>query len=366
MRMLLARLALVLAGLTLVLTIAELGAWWLSSQRPVSAPRLVPPEWKELPRLKEGLVDFSRPKRRRVQDRFLDLRRPRLRGIYRGALLENNGAGFRGPDRTLEKPRGVFRVVVIGDSVTMGSGVVYEDTYAAKLEPTLAKDPRLVGQSVQVLNIGLSGINARYIVDRLEKLGLHYDPDLIVYGYTLNDIEGRSYRRSHVDNFGHSGSFRNSRSYLWRLLGPRVNALREMLGSPHGSYRHELDDNYFENDEAWGQVSRALDRLSEVARPRNLCVVMLVHTHLFSLGPLHPFRRHYAAVAEAGRDRDFLVVESWPHFRGLDPPSLWTSPVDSHPNPRGHLILHDALVEGLRDLPSRCWNPLSSQEPGRD
>jgi lysophospholipase L1-like esterase len=333
----LANVGLALATLALIGLAAEGTARWVwhrAASRP--APEL-PEEWRDLPRL-AGMRAMARPN---------------VRGIVGGVLYETNSAGFRGPERALEKTPGTFRVILIGDSIAMGTGVLYEETYAARLETELAV--RFPDRTVEVLDMGLAGLNAPWIVKRFEQRGLRYDPDLVIYGYTLNDIEGKKYRRS--ADVGFTGPLASWQSpvYVWRYLKPRLNSLRELLGSPRGSYSFELDENYFRNPEAWREVLEALGRLAELARQRELCAVMLVHTKLYSLGWLHPFRRHYDLVAEAARERGFHVIHSWPSFEGRASAELRINAIDSHPNAEGHALLFEALRDGLAALPNACW-----------
>jgi lysophospholipase L1-like esterase len=302
-------------------------------------PRPVPPEWRDLPRI-DGLWQMARPN---------------VRGLVGGALFETNSAGFRGRERRVEKPPGVFRVAVLGDSIAMGSGVTEAESYAFGLEGALAAAHP--GRRFEVLNFAVGGLNAHSAVDRLVRLGLRYDPDLLVYGYTLNDVEGPAYRRSAdfawIDPRRHAAAPLR----LWRLLGPRVDSLRELVWAPRGSYSFELDENYFRNPEAWADVLRALDRLAAVARERGVCAVVFVHTRLYWLNALHPFRRHYAAVARAAGERGLTAIESFPAHRGESAQALWVGPLDPHPNARGHAILLRALSDGLSRLPPACWAP---------
>jgi len=310
-------------------------------KEPTAQRRPPAPEWRDLPTL-EGLFEMARPG---------------VRGLVGGALYETNSAGFRGPERTLRKPHGVFRIAVIGDSFAMGSGVTQEETYADRLERGLATaHPE---RRVEVLNLGLAGLAAGAIVDRLVGLGLRYDPDLVVYGYTLNDIEGPAYRRSIESSFVDPTRFIRSPLALWRLLGPRFASARELLLAPRGSYSFEIDDNYFRNPEAWGEVLAALDRLSAISRERGTCTLLLIHTQLYWLSALHPYRRHYQRVSEAARQRGLHAIESFPAFEGEQETSLWVSALDSHPNARAHQILFEVLEEGLHALPPPCWGPRS-------
>jgi hypothetical protein len=308
---------------------------------PPQPPRARPPEpaWQGLPRL-EGVFDISVPN---------------ARGIFRGVLFENNSHGFRGPERSRPKPPGVFRIAVTGDSIAMGSGVLFEDTYAARLERLLNENGR--GRAFEVLNVALGGANTYVAASRFERLALPFEPDLLIYGYTLNDIEGRHYRKSLEYRYVDPNAFRDSPSYLLRMFGPRWYSLIELLFSVRGTYGYELDDNYFRNEAAWKDVTSGLDRLAALARREGMCVVLFVHTRLYSLNLLHPYRRHYAQVARAAEERGFRVVQSYPYFMGEEARSFWVNPLDPHPNRVGHGRLLAALVEALDALPDSCWKP---------
>jgi lysophospholipase L1-like esterase len=307
---------------------------WEDPSRPA---RPIPPEWQGLPNV-SGLWALAKPN---------------VRGLASGALFETNSAGFRGGERTLAKPPGVFRIAIVGDSIAMGMGVVEAETYAARLERALSEahpDRRF-----EVMNFGLSGLNAYAVVDRLQRLALPYDPDLVVYGYTLNDIEGPAYRRSVDFTFIDPRTWAGSPVYLVRVLGPRLASLRELLWAPRGSYSFELDDNYFHNPEAWQAVEDALDRVRDLAHERGICAVVFVHARLYWLSWLHPYHRHYEIVMQAARARGLAAIEAFPAFRGESAQSLWIGPLDPHPNARGHEILAGALFAGLEALPPGCW-----------
>jgi lysophospholipase L1-like esterase len=70
---------------------------------------------------------------------------------------------------------------------------------------------------------------------------------------------------------------------------------------------------------------------------------------------LYPFRAIHRRVERAARERGLLVIDSFGAHRGQSARSLWVRPSDSHPNPRGHRILAEALYEGLKQAPRRCW-----------
>lgn len=93
-----------------------------------------------------------------------------------------NGAGWRDRERALDKPSGLFRIVVLGDSYTWGHGVEDEEIFTRLLEG------RLPG--VEVLNLGLSASATDQQLLILRKHGLAYHPDLVLVMVSRNDFAG--------------------------------------------------------------------------------------------------------------------------------------------------------------------------------
>jgi lysophospholipase L1-like esterase len=330
----LATLALFVGSLLCVGVVAELLArsFW-TPPRP-SPPPPVREEWRDLPQIHSVLA----------------MNRPNQRFLVAGALFETNEHGFRGPSRRLEPEAGRIRSVIIGDSFAMGWGVVYEDTYGALIEA--APTETAAGPvTLEVLNFALAGVNTGGAVARLRDEALAFAPELVVYGASLNDIEGPHYRASFTVA---RGSVSVS-STLWQMLAPRVMNLAEGLWPLPGSYVYDLDENYFRNEAARAELGAGLDALAEILAARDVCGLVLLHTQLHRLKGRHPYRRHYDALAGAARERGLPVVRSFPKFAGREPSSLWAQPGDTHPGPEAHRLLAEALGEGLRALPAHCF-----------
>jgi len=94
-----------------------------------------------------------------------------------------NSQGFRGSaEYRIPKPSGVFRMIVLGDSVTLGHGVEDGETFAAVAELALSRSG-----PVEVINMGISGFGTAEELIQLQQVGARYQPDVVVLAYFPND-----------------------------------------------------------------------------------------------------------------------------------------------------------------------------------
>jgi lysophospholipase L1-like esterase len=346
-RNLVGKLALALGSLLLALVVAEGLARVLGSPaRPELGSLVLPPRDPAL----DGLP---------VLKGIFDLAKPNVRGVSSGVLHRTNSAGMRGPEVEKEAPPGTFRIGIVGDSFTMGAGVAEEDAYPARVQVLL--NERTSGARFEVLNLGLGGLNVRQAVKRLVKVGLPYGPRLVVYGFTVNDIEKRRDARREPDAderrlLAKWKRFADSRSHLLRIVWPRLVSLRENVWHLPGSYPDSLRNDY-DNPEKWARITGGLDLFAAIGERLGICVHVLIHTFVADLHLIHPFSDIYERVGEAARERGLTVSQSLPLYRWHNAADLRVSVIDSHPNPEGHRLLAETLVEGLARLPNRCGPP---------
>ncbi len=110
-----------------------------------------------------------------------------------------NSFGFRDRERTLEKPAGVFRIAVLGDSFTEARGVDMDKTFTALAENYLRSCPGFKG-GVEVLNFGVSGYGTGQELLELEKKVWQFDPDLILLQFFAGNDLFNNYRKLNVSD----------------------------------------------------------------------------------------------------------------------------------------------------------------------
>jgi lysophospholipase L1-like esterase len=286
----------------------------------------------------------------RVPDPELKYRhRPNFERTYQGVSLKFNERGLR-DDPIPPKPPGEFRVLLLGDSQTLGWGVAREDTWAVGLQRILAE-----GASVplRVINAGVASYETRQECRFLRREGFDLGPDLVLLLFLDNDLEidERPY-----DPWGESSLSgkrpgevaerlaRRTRLYqLWfyaRQMRSAFAATRyepRQVGIPqefHPSMREQA---------GWKASMEALRTMARSAEERRVPFAV-VHFDWIEF----PFSRELnRAVREAVAPHPVAYAPEW--FRGRDVRAYFNSPVDSHPNAEGHRILAEHVASFVRE-----------------
>ena len=93
-----------------------------------------------------------------------------------------NSQGFRERELELEKHDRVYRIIVLGDSVSFGGGVRIHEAWPRVAEGFIAERRR-----VQVVNLSVFSYDIEQIIATLRHRGHAWEPDLVVYGAYIND-----------------------------------------------------------------------------------------------------------------------------------------------------------------------------------
>jgi lysophospholipase L1-like esterase len=147
-----------------------------------AALHAVPARW--LPRPFGALMVAPHPTRHHANV-------PSARGLFISEFGEPsrvafNADGLRGAGITREKPTGIFRILVLGDSFTEASNVPEEATFSKQLENRLNRQ-RADGRRIQVLNAGVIGYSPVLEYLFLKDVGLAYRPDVVLVMFFMND-----------------------------------------------------------------------------------------------------------------------------------------------------------------------------------
>lgn len=97
-----------------------------------------------------------------------------------------NKQGFRNyKDFEYDKPKGIIRIISLGDSQTEGYEVRQDYTFSAIVEKYLLNQ----GYPVEVMNTGVSGFGTAEELVFLENEGIKYHPDFVILSFFANDFQ---------------------------------------------------------------------------------------------------------------------------------------------------------------------------------
>ena len=115
-----------------------------------------------------------------------------------------NNLGMRGQDATLAKPANTFRILMLGDSFTMGKGVHDDETWSVLTERALnEKAAACGGPHIQVLNGGVDSYAPILSLIELRELRAT-TPDVVVEDLDVTDlVQEQAYR--HMGSFAADG-----------------------------------------------------------------------------------------------------------------------------------------------------------------
>jgi lysophospholipase L1-like esterase len=299
-----------------------------------------------------GTVQINRATVRRSAD-------PRLRFELRpGSAVRAeveyrvNAEGLRGPETTVEKPAGVRRVAVLGDSIAFGYWVGEKDGFPRQLE-ALLNEARGAGR-VEVLNFGVPGYNLDQEIEALRAKALAFSPDVVVVAFCLNDLEGIfSYELGLVqDRAARRGSWLGrlredllGRSLLFSWVEYRLSELEARRS--YVKARNPLAGPLYA--EAVSQQKAALagrlDVLQSLLAARGIPGMVVVFPVLGGRFERYPYRELHQVVVEAAEEAGLAAVDLLGCYSAYEFRDLRVDVV--HPSPLGHRVAAHAIRDAL-------------------
>jgi len=198
-----------------------------------------------------------------------------------GNPVINNSFGFREREFAIPKPDNVFRIMVLGDSLTWGAGLAVEERYTNRLEKYL--NERLRGKfpkRIEVLNFGIPGGPTIAERDILRTFIDLVNPDLVIVGFCLNDPQPKSQdwslEKDRIDRYARF--FLSPIRRLFRILHLELTAsfiengfykTLEKLGIIPPWYV-ALDRVYDKNSKEWKDFEEALKDIRDMSNKKGL------------------------------------------------------------------------------------------------
>jgi lysophospholipase L1-like esterase len=239
---------------------------------------------------------------------------------------------------------GRFRIMVVGDSLTYGYGVHEEETYPMQVEAALRTD-----FNVEVLNLGVNGMQSDGILRIVKNYTPTLQPDLIIYGVCLNDFLPR-----HVADYQNNMAYRfplpeaikeilSERTYLGRLTSDAYNSVLMRLGLRNDFFKDVLKD--FKNYQT--HFARDVKDMNHFVIDRGLPPILAMVLNQFP--ELHSNGYQLAMTAEQHlTNAGMTVIPTDEFYKKYDGQSMAVSPWEGHPNAKAHKIFADFFIAHLQ------------------
>lgn len=254
---------------------------------------------------------------------------PNTKAKIMGVQMEINSDGLRDYEHKPGKSD-KYRIAFLGDSLTLGWGVEFNDTFKAILEKELNKK-----YPAEIINFGTGNYNTEQEVNFFIENGLKYKPDKVVVFYFINDAE-KTPVKSKYWYLGYSTLI----TFYWSKINSAISNL-----NPKKSFKEYYSDLYKDDNPGFLNARKAFLQLKKICEKNNieLQVVILPELHMIND---YPFKREHALVKNFLAANKIGCLDLQPYFKNIENPiDLWVSYDDAHPNKTGHKLIAEYSLD---------------------
>ncbi|MFQ5495320.1 MAG: SGNH/GDSL hydrolase family protein [Phycisphaerae bacterium] len=259
-----------------------------------------------------------------------------------------NSLGCRDVEWAAEKPPGVRRIAVVGDSFVYGWGVEHaEDRFSGILQARF--DARSPGHT-EVMNVAKPGWDTGGQIQPVRDMIDRYGVDEVLLGYVANDIEKLLPRSPAFDPIrppepvciNITASALADELYR-RLRLPRVASVV--------AYHDWLAEG-FADPETWRRHQQQLWAIITYCRDKGVTLRVALLPFLRTRGDKFNAAGLHATLRNFFETNDVPVVDLLPVIRAEPPEALMVNGQDAHPNARAHRLFANAIWQAFYESPA--------------
>jgi len=255
---------------------------------------------------------------------------PNSHSFLMGTDVSINSQGLRDREYSLEKPSDVYRILLVGDSTTLGWGVPLKETAAKILERELNAQNIPGYRRFEAINAGVGNYDTVQEVTYYETRGRDFHPDLVILVYFINDPEPVPIEKR---------GFLLDRSYLVAFLTNRFDGVLRRLGA-RPDWKTYYASLYDDNLPGFQACKGALQDLAVATRNDHARLLVALLPELHQINDHYPFAAAHQKIKDVLAPAHVPVLDLIDGLRNHGPEStLWVTPLDDHPNGKANALI---------------------------
>jgi lysophospholipase L1-like esterase len=262
---------------------------------------------------------------------------PNRQARLMGVDFRTNSKGLRDREIPYERVPGKLRIAMVGDSITVGWGVPFDDMFSKRIERLYAA----AGIDAEVINLGVGNYNTIQEVQAFLTAGVRYKPDVIVLNYFVNDAEPLT--PTHPP----SALMRYCASCIF--VAGRIDGLKRQFFGKMDYAQYYLSLYGDGQSQGWRDSKAAIGRLADHAKANRVQLLIASLPELHDVAN-YRFQRITDLVRQAAQENGAAFVDLLPSLKDQPSAKLWVTPPDPHPNAFANELIARGLFDALQGM----------------
>lgn len=300
-----------------------------------------------------------------------------------------NNFGLRGKDITIKKPAKVFRILMLGDSFTMGKGVEDNETVPFIVEELLKSQRAKPQDTIEVLNGGVDSYAPILSYIQLTRDLKLLEPDMVILNLDVSDLVQEAVYRSIAvytpdgEIIGVSGDNKNNSTftdrlrdwternlYLTRLMFYYANkffkykefTVRRIVEQANFELAmHTLAEDTADRQEQWQNLFDSILKIKEFCEANSMRFILTTYPwgHQVNEKENIPIKYQFMPkgatvsdksllkIIEFSSDNNIPLINLFPVFRSYSGQSLLYFKHDTHMTTAGYRLMANGIAQYL-------------------
>jgi len=262
-----------------------------------------------------------------------------------------NSLGFRDREVQAIQPEGVYRIAVVGDSLTFGNGIDEDARFGNLLEIDL-NNSVLSTIEYEVLNFGRGGAETEDHLAILRDHVVSLKPDYVLLQWFANDFEGHNKqgrpKARPLGGWGPYSRILHESSALYYLLNQQFSSLQYAAGHV-GLYSDYMFQRFGDpNSPGSVQFQKFLTLFIETCRRHQIPMgIVLFPSIQKELGLSYPYAYLHDQVLNVCKREGISCIDLRDVFEPYEPHALQVNQFDAHPSALANRLAANRILESF-------------------